>query len=57
MTDRGERRRRTERIVARRLQYAPKCYCKTPGKLRKRPPVCYCTICRLARKPARRGRK
>lgn len=55
MTERGERRRRTERVVCRRLRNAASDHWrKTPGRLKKRSPVCYCTICRLSRKPVRR---
>lgn len=51
--DRSERRARTERIVKRRLKAAPKgdtFFRAVPGKLRKKPPVCYCRICRMSRK-------
>lgn len=48
--NRGERRARTERVVNRRLRCAAAWWRKTPGKLKKRPPVCYCAMCRMARK-------
>jgi hypothetical protein len=49
---RAERRARTERVVRRRLRRASSHWKSTPGKLKKRPAVCYCTMCRLSRKRA-----
>lgn len=53
MSGRGERRARTERVVKRRCTVASDFWRKTPGRLKKRSPVCYCVICRLGRKKAR----
>lgn len=52
MSNRGDRRARTERIVARRCLEAKRTGMRMkPGEFRKRPPVCYCQMCRMARKP------
>jgi hypothetical protein len=57
--NRGERRQRTERVVKRRLacarwRWTGSYWTKVPGRLKKRPPVCYCPICVLSRKAPRR---
>lgn len=56
MKDRGERRARTERVAGKRAKEAKrKGWTHTePGRFKKRPAVCYCTMCRMARKPGER---
>lgn len=50
--NRAERRARTARIVKRRCVAAKRTGMPMkPGEFKKRPPVCYCPMCRLARKP------
>lgn len=52
--NRGDRRHRTDRIVKRRLKACDKSdtyFHAKPGRLKKRPPVCWCQMCRLGRKP------
>lgn len=52
---RAERIARTKRVVARRQRLAKSVtkVRRKPGELRKTPPVCYCTICRLSRRAVR----
>lgn len=58
---RGDRRAKTERVVRRRAKAAKvlgrgEYWQEKPGRMKKRSPVCYCSTCRLARKPSQKGR-